>query len=150
LPDSQVGKPLFRKLKDGRILKWDVRSEDALCTLREVFRGVHRRVGFNVELKFDDDLVYTEDRLTCILQAVLKARAKAKASWHLLVRLPSVTFLKRMPTDALLLGVQVVSEHAGNRPIIFSSFQPDAAQLIRKLQDKYPVSVTTTATTMSA
>lgn len=102
---GKVGKPLFRKLKDGRILKWDVRSEDALCTLREVFRGVHRRVGFNVELKFDDDLVYTEDRLTCILQAVLK----------------------------------VVSEHAGNRPIIFSSFQPDAAQLIRKLQDKYTV-----------
>lgn len=43
---------------------------------------------------------------------------------------------------ALLLGVQVVFEHAGDRPIIFSSFQPDAAQLIRKLQDKYPVSVT--------
>ncbi|EES10654.1 glycerophosphodiester phosphodiesterase GDPD1, chloroplastic [Sorghum bicolor] len=102
---GKAGKPLFRKLKDGRILKWDVRSEDALCTLREVFHGVHRRVGFNVELKFDDDLVYTEDSLTCILQAVLK----------------------------------VVLEHAGDRPIIFSSFQPDAAQLIRKLQDKYPV-----------
>lgn len=50
-----------------------MRSEDALCTLREVFQGVHRRVGFNVELKFDDDLVYTEERLTWILQAVLKA-----------------------------------------------------------------------------
>jgi len=55
-----------------------VRSEDALCTLREVFQGVHRRVGFNVELKFDGDLVYTEERLTCILQAVLKARGNAK------------------------------------------------------------------------
>ncbi|XP_066346274.1 glycerophosphodiester phosphodiesterase GDPD2-like isoform X2 [Miscanthus floridulus] len=102
---GKAGKPLFRKLKDGRILKWDVRSDDALCTLREVFQGVHRRVGFNVELKFDDDLVYTEERLTCILQAVLK----------------------------------VVFEHADDRLIIFSSFQPDAAQLIRKLQDKYPV-----------
>ncbi|ONM17980.1 glycerophosphodiester phosphodiesterase GDPD1, chloroplastic-like isoform X1 [Zea mays] len=103
--DVQAGKPLLRKLKDGRILKWDVQSEDALCTLREVFEGVHRRVGFNVELKFDDDLFYTEERLTCILKSVLK----------------------------------VVFEHANDRPIIFSSFQPDAAQLIRKLQDKYPV-----------
>ncbi|NP_001169348.1 Glycerophosphodiester phosphodiesterase GDPD1, chloroplastic-like [Zea mays] len=102
---GKAGKPLLRKLKDGRILKWDVQSEDALCTLREVFEGVHRRVGFNVELKFDDDLFYTEERLTCILKSVLK----------------------------------VVFEHANDRPIIFSSFQPDAAQLIRKLQDKYPV-----------
>ena len=85
---SQAGKPLFRKLKDGRILKWDVRSEDALCTLREVFHGVHRRVGFNVELKFDDDLVYTEDSLTCILQAVLKARRQRQSD-----RAPSIAFL---------------------------------------------------------
>ncbi|CAN6227893.1 unnamed protein product [Urochloa humidicola] len=102
---SKAGKPLQRKLKDGRILKWDVRAEDPLCTLREAFEGVDRRVGFNVELKFDDDLVYTEEKLTGILQAVLK----------------------------------VVFEHANGRPIIFSSFQPDAARLIRKLQDKYPV-----------
>ncbi|OEL38453.1 Glycerophosphodiester phosphodiesterase GDPD2 [Dichanthelium oligosanthes] len=102
---EKAGKPLLRKLKDGRILRWDVRSEDALCTLREAFQSVDRRVEFNVELKFDDDLVYTEESLTGVLQAVLK----------------------------------VVFEHANGRPIIFSSFQPDAAQLIRRLQDKYPV-----------
>ncbi|CAN6234826.1 unnamed protein product [Urochloa humidicola] len=102
---DKAGKPLLRKLKDGRILKWEARAEDSLCTLREAFVGVDRRVGFNVELKFDDDLVYTEERLTGVLQAVLK----------------------------------VVFEHADGRPIIFSSFQPDAARLIRKLQDKYPV-----------
>lgn len=71
-----TGKPLFRKLKDGRVLKWEVRAEDALCTLREAFEGVDRRVGFNVELKFDDDLAYTEEALTGVLQAVLKARAR--------------------------------------------------------------------------
>ncbi|KAL6874380.1 hypothetical protein ACP4OV_013400 [Aristida adscensionis] len=102
---GKTGKPLLRKLKDGRILRWDVQSEDALCTLRDAFEGVDRRVGFNVELKFDDDLLYTEEQLTRILNAVLK----------------------------------VVFEHANGRPIIFSSFQPDAAQLIRKLQDRYPV-----------
>ncbi|KAF8715396.1 hypothetical protein HU200_027039 [Digitaria exilis] len=102
---EKAGKPLLRELKDGRILKWEVQAEDTLCTLQEAFDGVDRRVGFNVELKFDDDLSYTEEALTGVLQAILK----------------------------------VVFEHADGRPIIFSSFQPDAAQLIRKLQDKYPV-----------
>jgi len=106
-PHRQAGKPLLRKLKDGRILRWEARSEDALCTLREAFEGVDRRVGFNVELKFDDDLAYTEAALAAALRAVL----------------------------------EVVFEHAGGRPVIFSSFQPDAAQLVRKLQDKYPVSL---------
>ncbi|RLM74532.1 glycerophosphodiester phosphodiesterase GDPD2-like [Panicum miliaceum] len=112
---EKAGKPLLRKLKDGRILRWEVRSEDALCTLREAFEGVDRRVGFNVELKFDDDLAYTEAALTAVLQAVLKTC---------------------LPTAA---SAQVVFERADGRPVIFSSFQPDAAQLIRKLQDKYPV-----------
>ncbi|KAG2571732.1 hypothetical protein PVAP13_7KG118700 [Panicum virgatum] len=102
---EKAGKPLLRKLKDGRILRWEARSEDALCTLREAFEGVDRRVGFNVELKFDDNLAYTEAALAAALRAVL----------------------------------EVVFEHAGGRPVIFSSFQPDAAQLVRKLQDKYPV-----------
>jgi len=35
---------------------------------------------------------------------------------------------------------QVVFEYAKDRPIIFSTFQPDAALLIRKLQSNYPVS----------
>ncbi|KAM3367124.1 hypothetical protein ACQJBY_016032 [Aegilops geniculata] len=101
----KVGRPLLRKLKDGRILRWDVRSDEPLCTLREAFEGVDARVGFNVELKFDDDLDYQEEELAGVLQAILK----------------------------------VVFEHAKDRPVIFSSFQPDAAQFMRKLQDQYPV-----------
>jgi len=34
----------------------------------------------------------------------------------------------------------VVFEYANDRPIIFSSFQPDAALLVKKLQSTYPVS----------
>jgi hypothetical protein len=64
---------LFRKLNDGRVVRWDVQSDDALCTLQEALDGVDRRVGFNVELKFDDDVVYREMELTGILQAILKA-----------------------------------------------------------------------------
>jgi hypothetical protein len=68
----QVGRPLLRKLKDGRVLRWDVRSDDALCTLRETFEDVDTSIGFNVELKFDDDLVYQEEELTVSLRAILK------------------------------------------------------------------------------
>ncbi|CAI9096384.1 OLC1v1032514C1 [Oldenlandia corymbosa var. corymbosa] len=35
--------------------------------------------------------------------------------------------------------LKVVFDNAGDRPIIFSSFQPDAALLTKKLQSKYPV-----------
>ncbi|EEE57072.1 glycerophosphodiester phosphodiesterase GDPD1, chloroplastic isoform X1 [Oryza sativa Japonica Group] len=99
------GKPLLRKLKDGRIVNWNVQSDDPLCTLQEAFEKVNPRLGFNIELKFDDNLEYQEEELTCILQAILK----------------------------------VVFEYAKDRPIIFSSFQPDAAQVMRKLQSTYPV-----------
>ncbi|CAO2038251.1 unnamed protein product [Urochloa humidicola] len=110
---EKIGKPLLRKMKDGRMLNWNVQSEDALCTLfffflctlEEAFEKVNPRLGFNVELKFDDNLEYQEEELTRILQAILK----------------------------------VIFEHAKDRPILFSSFQPDAAQLMQKLQSKYPV-----------
>ncbi|KAK3154195.1 hypothetical protein QOZ80_2BG0187470 [Eleusine coracana subsp. coracana] len=99
------GKPLLRKMKDGRVVNWNVQTDDALCTLQEAFENVNPRLGFNVELKFDDNLEYQEEELTRILQAILK----------------------------------VIFEYAKDRPILFSSFQPDAAQLMRKLQSTYPV-----------
>lgn len=68
----QVGKPLFRKTKDGRIFEWKVEKDDPLCTLQEVFQKVEHSLGFNVELKFDDNIVYKEEELTRILQAILK------------------------------------------------------------------------------
>ncbi|CAL1413618.1 unnamed protein product [Linum trigynum] len=100
-----VGKPLFRKTKDGRVFEWKVEQDDCFCTLEEAFNKVESPVGFNIELKFDDQLVYTKQQLTHSLDVILK----------------------------------VVHAHAGDRRIMFSSFQPDAAQLMRKLQQKYPV-----------
>ncbi|KMZ66999.1 Glycerophosphodiester phosphodiesterase gde1 [Zostera marina] len=98
-------KPLQRKSKDGRIGRWSVEEDDCLCTLEEVFLHVHPRLGFNIELKFDDHLVYSDDQLTCCLRRILN----------------------------------VVFEHSNNRNIFFSSFQPDAALLMRKLQSVHPV-----------
>ncbi|KAE8716478.1 Glycerophosphodiester phosphodiesterase GDPD3 [Hibiscus syriacus] len=99
------GKPILRKLKDGRIFEWKVDKDAPLCTLEGAFQNVDRSVGFNVELKFDDLVDYTEGQLPRILKAILK----------------------------------VVFENAEGRAVMFSSFQPDAVRLIRKLQSAYPV-----------
>ncbi|KAI9177974.1 hypothetical protein LWI28_021293 [Acer negundo] len=99
------GKTLLRKTKDGKIVNWNVESDDSLCTLQEAFQQVDSTLGFNIELKFDDHIVYQQDYLIRVLQAILK----------------------------------VIFEYGKDRPIIFSSFQPDAALLIRKLQTTYPV-----------
>ncbi|CAL9108218.1 unnamed protein product [Musa textilis] len=42
-------------------------------------------------------------------------------------------------THALEAVLKVVHKHANCRPIIFSTFQPDAAPLLRKLQSAHPV-----------
>lgn len=102
---SKAGKPLIRKTKDGRFLNWNVESDYPLCTLQEAFELVDLRIGFNVELKFDDSLEYQDEQLTHILQAILRVALK----------------------------------YAKERPIIFSSFQPDAARLMAQLQSGYPV-----------
>ncbi|KAJ0112234.1 hypothetical protein Patl1_03084 [Pistacia atlantica] len=102
---GKVGKTLLRKTKDGKIVNWNVETDDSLCTLQEAFQRVEPTLGFNVELKFDDHVVYQPDYLIRVLQAILK----------------------------------VVFEHAKDRPILFSTFQPDAALLVRKLQSVYPV-----------
>ncbi|CAN6551005.1 unnamed protein product [Malus baccata var. baccata] len=102
---GKVGRPLVRKIKDGRIFDWKVEQDDSLCTLQEVFEKVERSKGFNIELKFDDQIVYKEEKLEHVLQVIL----------------------------------QVVIKYAKDRPILFSSFQPDAALLMRKMQTTYPV-----------
>ncbi|XP_074555573.1 glycerophosphodiester phosphodiesterase GDPD2-like [Curcuma longa] len=102
---SKKGKLLFRKTNDGRILNWNVRADAPLCTLPEAFQGVDPRLGFNVEIKFKDHVIYDDEELTHTLRTILR----------------------------------VVYAHAKERPIIFSSFQPDAVRLIRKLQNDYPV-----------
>lgn len=105
--EGKEGKSLLRKSKDGKIVEWNVETDDSLCTLQEAFEQVEPSLGFNIELKFDDHIVYDKDYLIHVLQVIL----------------------------------QVVFGYAKDRAIIFSSFQPDAALLVRKLQDKYPVSI---------
>lgn len=102
---GMVGKSLLRKTKDGKIVEWNVEADDHLCTLEEAFQKVNPRLGFNIEVKFDDHIVYQQDYLIHALQTVLK----------------------------------VVFGNANERPIIFSTFQPDAALLVKKLQSIYPV-----------
>lgn len=102
---NKVGKPLLRKLQDGRFINWKVSVEDSLCTLQEAFEKVDLYIGFNIELKFDDEIQYTEDELRHDLQVILED----------------------------------VYENAKGRQIFFSSFHPDVAQMVRKMQNTYPV-----------
>lgn len=100
-----AGKPLVRRMKDGKILRWSVEADDPLCTLQEALEKVNPNLGFNIELKFDDHVSYPQDHLRRVLGTVLR----------------------------------VVFEHANGRPILFSTFQPDAAVMAKKLQSTYPV-----------
>ncbi|XP_071693515.1 glycerophosphodiester phosphodiesterase GDPD1, chloroplastic-like [Rutidosis leptorrhynchoides] len=101
---GQMGKSLLRKT-NGNIVGWDVETDDHFCTLQEAFQKVNPCLGFNIELKFDDHVVYEQEYLIHVLEVILK----------------------------------VVYENAQDRPIIFSTFQPDVALLMKKLQHTYPV-----------
>uniref|UniRef100_A0A0A9DPU0 glycerophosphodiester phosphodiesterase n=1 Tax=Arundo donax TaxID=35708 RepID=A0A0A9DPU0_ARUDO len=68
----KVSKPLLRRTGDGRVLKWSTEEDDSLCTLQEVFKRVSPRLGFNIELKFDDNILYHRKDLESVLQAVLQ------------------------------------------------------------------------------
>ncbi|CAH9080297.1 unnamed protein product [Cuscuta europaea] len=102
---ENVGKPIYRKTKGGTIFEWAVEDDDHLCILKDVFQSVNDSLGFNIELKFDNNRVYTEAELVRVIQVIM----------------------------------QVVLDDAKERVIMFSTFHPDAALLIRKLQNLYPV-----------
>ena len=56
------GNSLLRKNKDGQIVRWQVEKDDSLCTLQQVFEKVEpNSLGFNIEIKLDDYIVYQED-----------------------------------------------------------------------------------------
>jgi glycerophosphodiester phosphodiesterase len=59
-----------------------VSVEDSLCTLQEAFEKVDLFIGLNIELKFDDEIQYTEDQLRHILQVILEVRNE---SFHNLI-----------------------------------------------------------------
>lgn len=71
----QVSKPLLRRAEDGRVLNWTTEDDDSLCTLQEVFECVSPRLGFNIELKFDDNIMYHRKDLECALKAVLQVQS---------------------------------------------------------------------------
>lgn len=71
----QVSKPLLRQAGDGSVLNWSTEEDDSLCTLQEVFQCVSPHLGFNIELKFDDNIMYHRKDLECALKAVLQVQS---------------------------------------------------------------------------
>lgn len=85
-PQDEVGsegKSLFKKTKDGRIFEWKVEEDAPFCTLQEVFQRVDDTMGFNIELKFDDNIIYKEEELKHILQVILQVFTPACLSFSL-------------------------------------------------------------------
>lgn len=101
----EIQSPLVRKANDGSICKWIVNVQDRLCTLKDAFEKVPLSVGFNIELKFDDEIEVSEVDLKWVIGTVLKE----------------------------------VAMYGKGRKVFYSSFHPDAVDLLRKLQTEYPV-----------
>lgn len=101
----EIQSPLVRKANDGSICKWIVNVQDRLCTLKDACEKVPLSVGFNIELKFDDEIEVSEVDLKWVIGTVLKE----------------------------------VAMYGKGRKVFYSSFHPDAVDLLRKLQTEYPV-----------
>jgi len=84
--------------------------QDSLCSLEEVFRRVPTEVGFMIEIKYPSELLRKERR---------------------------ILYLERNQFVDYIL--KVVFESAHNRRIIFLTFDPDVALLLRAKQKCYPV-----------
>ena len=78
---GKEGKCLLRKTKDGKIVKWNVETDDSLCILEEAFQKIEPSLGFNIELKFDDNIVYQQDHLIHVLQVIFQVYQRKKFTY---------------------------------------------------------------------
>uniref|UniRef100_A0A1J3GL92 glycerophosphodiester phosphodiesterase n=1 Tax=Noccaea caerulescens TaxID=107243 RepID=A0A1J3GL92_NOCCA len=86
-------------------------------------------------LKWEVDL----DDSLCTLQEAFE-RVEQSLGFNIELKFDDHTVYERESLVHVLGTVlQVVFDYGKDRPVIFSSFQPDAAQLIRELQSTYPV-----------
>lgn len=69
---TKTGKPLVRKTKEGKVWNWNVENDAPACTLQEVFQQVKPCVGLNIEVKFDDHILYQKEYLVQVLQTILQ------------------------------------------------------------------------------
>ncbi|CAL9152719.1 glycerophosphodiester phosphodiesterase GDPD1, chloroplastic [Musa acuminata AAA Group] len=109
------------------------------------------KVGKSLLRKTDDGRVLKwnvdDDDSLCTLQEAFE-KIDSRLGFNIELKfIDHAVYLARDLTHALEAVLKVVYEHANGRPIIFSTFQPDAAQLLRKLQTVYPVFFLTTGGT---
>ncbi|THU68128.1 hypothetical protein C4D60_Mb08t00630 [Musa balbisiana] len=107
------------------------------------------KVGKSLLRKTDDGRVLKwnvdDDDSLCTLQEAFE-KIDSRLGFNIELKfIDHAVYLARDLTHALEAVLKVVYEHANGRPIIFSTFQPDAAQLqlLRKLQTAYPASFPT-------
>lgn len=69
---TKTGKTLVRKTKEGKVWNWNVENDAPACTLQEVFQQVKPCLGFNIEVKFDDNIIYQKEYLAQVLQTIFQ------------------------------------------------------------------------------
>ena len=87
---------------------WIMEVEDDIPTLAQILGNTPKELGFNIELKYDEENSCETRRLVAELRAIL-----------------------------------AVCFEYPNRRVVFSSFDPDAALLMRAIQGCYPVMILT-------
>ncbi|KFK33033.1 glycerophosphoryl diester phosphodiesterase family protein [Arabis alpina] len=86
-------------------------------------------------LKWDVDL----DDCLCTLQEAFE-RVEQSLGFNIELKFDDHTVYEReFLVNVLRSVLQVVFDYGKDRPVIFSTFQPDAAKLVRELQSAYPV-----------
>mgnify|MGYP003305402044 FL=1 len=110
--DEDDNKVTFYRVFGGDLepQPWVMEVEDEIPTLAQILGNTPKELGFNIELKFDEENSCETRRLVAELRAIL-AVCMAQPS----------------------------------RRIVFSSFDPDAALLMRAIQGSYPVMILTDA-----
>lgn len=109
-PEDDDAKVTFYRVfgNDPEPQPWVMEIEDEIPTLSQILSNTPKELGFNVELKYDEDNVCDTRRLVAELRAILAVCSSQPA-----------------------------------RRIVFSSFDPDAALLMRAIQGQYPVMILT-------
>lgn len=108
--DDESNRVTFYRVfgEDPEPQPWIMEIEDDIPTLGQILSNTPDSLGFNIELKYDEENSCETRRLVAELRAILA----------------------------------VCFEHP-NRRIVFSSFDPDAALLMRAIQGAYPVMILT-------
>jgi glycerophosphodiester phosphodiesterase len=107
----------------------------------QLYLNVQPHVGFNIEIKYPD---------AHLTRKRLRTYEERNTFLDSVLQVCSVSLCLSLSLSlADTMAVQVTLECAGDRPIYFSTFDPDMVWLLRRKQARYPVFFLTEGTPIS-